>query len=83
MKPHTASIKALFSYLFEHLLEDLEKQNAESPIFRGFLNGMSEDYLRRHRPAEIVRDFIAGMTDHYFLSQCPQNLRPGYIDCCE
>jgi dGTPase len=83
MKPHTAAIRGLFNYLFEHLLEDLEKQNTESAIFKGFLNGMSEDYLGRHRPAEIVRDFIAGMTDQYFLSQCPEKLRPGFIDCCE
>jgi dGTP triphosphohydrolase len=26
-----------------------------------------------------VRDFISGMTDQYFLNQCPEHLRPGYI----
>lgn len=83
MKPHTATIRNLFDYLFEHLLEGLERQTTDSAIFKGFLNGMSDDYLRRHRPAEIVRDFIAGMTDQYFLSQCPEKLRPGFIDCCE
>jgi dGTPase len=83
VKPHTAAIRDLFQYLFEHSLRDLEKEKTKSVIFRGFLNGMSEDYLQRHKPAEIVRDFIAGMTDQYFLSQCPQKLRPGFIDCRE
>jgi dGTPase len=83
MKPHSAAIRDLFKHLFENLLEDLAQQRAESVIFRGFLNGMSDDYLKRHQSAEIVRDFIAGMTDQYFLSQCPEELRPGFIDCCE
>jgi dGTPase len=79
MKPHTAAIRELFRRLFAQYLDDLAQQRQASVIFRGFLNGMSEAYLGRHTPAEIVRDFISGMTDQYFLNQCPEHLRPGYI----
>ncbi len=79
MKPHSALLQELFRRLFDHFLEDLERQRTESVIFQGFLNGMSGDYLERHRPAEVVRDFIAGMTDRYFLDLCPADMRPGFL----
>ena len=81
MKPHTRRIRDLFRRLFEQFLDDFSRGREESVLFNGFLNGMSADYIERHRPAEIVRDFIAGMTDQYFLSQCPPELRPDYIEC--
>ena len=70
------TIQRLFKRLFERYLEDIEKNNHDSVIFRGFLSEMSDDYIQRHRKEEIVRDFIAGMTDQYFLRQCPGHLRP-------
>jgi dGTPase len=78
MKPQSSSIQCLFKYLFDQCLSDLE-HGREGSAIAGFVGGMSADYTRRHRPAEIVRDFIAGMTDHYFLAQCPEKMRPGYI----
>ncbi len=71
IKRHTAGIQRLFTALFHRFLTDIETENRSSPIFAGFLDGMSEAYLSAHRPPEIVRDFIAGMTDQYFLKQCP------------
>jgi dGTPase len=76
IKQYTATIRKLFDFLFDHYLEDLEKENRRSQIFVGFLKDMSQDYVQSHHPAEVVRDFIAGMTDRYFLDQCPENLRP-------
>jgi dGTPase len=78
MKPHSATIKGLFRYLFETCLQDLAAGREGSAVW-GFACGMSADYRANLQPAEIVRDFIAGMTDHYFLGQCPERLRPGYI----
>jgi dGTPase len=76
IKKHTNRIKELFGLLFERYLDDLEKENAESAIFRSYLRDISEDYIAGHKKEEIVRDFIAGMTDRYFLMQCPAKLRP-------
>lgn len=76
IKQYTATIRKLFDFLFDHYLEDLEKENRRSQIFVGFLKDMSQDYVQSHHPAEVVRDFIAGMTDRYFLDQCPENFRP-------
>jgi dGTPase len=76
IKKHTDTIKNLFEMLFEKYLDDIEKENRASVIFKGFLEDMSEDYIQNHCKEEIVRDFIAGMTDQYFLRQCPEDMRP-------
>jgi dGTPase len=81
MKPYTELIRNLFRRLFEEYLDAVLHRRQESVIFRGFLNGFAPEYLEQHEPAEIVRDFIAGMTDHYFIAQCPEHLRPTYIQC--
>ncbi|MBW2407952.1 MAG: phosphohydrolase, partial [Deltaproteobacteria bacterium] len=80
IKKDTDTIKTLFGMLFEKYLDDIEKENRSSVIFKGFLEDMSEDYIQNHRKEEIVRDFIAGMTDQYFLRQCPENMRPEIIN---
>ncbi|MCG6910324.1 MAG: HD domain-containing protein [Deltaproteobacteria bacterium] len=79
-KKESKKIKALFEYLFERFLKDLERQNINSVIFQGFLNGKSDDYLNGHKREEIVRDFIAGMTDRFFLRQAPAHMRPHLVD---
>ncbi len=76
IKKHTDNIKNLFEILFEKYVQDVEKENKSSVIFKGFLENMSLVYLESHCKEEIVRDFIAGMTDQYFLRQCPEKLRP-------
>jgi dGTPase len=76
IKQHTGRIKALFEWLFEKYLADIQHQRRSSVIFRQFLKDMTPDYMQQHQPAEIVRDFISGMTDQYFLDQCPEAMRP-------
>ncbi len=68
-------IRDLFEMLFNQYLEDIERENRDSVIYKGFLSDMSDEYVEQHRNEEVVRDFIAGMTDHYFLRQCPENMR--------
>ena len=75
-KIHSATIKKLFSRLFEMRLDELESNQRSSDIFSGFLADMSESYIAGHSAPEIVRDYIAGMTDRYFLHQFPENMRP-------
>jgi dGTPase len=76
IKSQSEKIKLMFGLLFEKYMEDLQKGNEESDIFKGFLDGMSEDYKAKRKYPEIVRDFISGMTDEYFLSQCRKRLFP-------
>jgi dGTPase len=83
MKPHALIIRDLFRRLFDGCLDDFVRQRTDAVIFKSFLNGMSATYTSRHQPAEIVRDYIAGMTDRYFLSQFPEELRPGFVECCQ
>jgi len=80
IKKNTNTIKKLFGILFEKYLDDIEKENRESVIFKGFLEDMSENYIQNHCKEEIVRDFIAGMTDQYFLRQCPEDMRPQILN---
>ena len=80
IKKNTDTIKKLFGILFEKYLDDIEKENRASVIFKGFLEDMSEDYIQNHCKEEIVRDFIAGMTDQYFLRQCPEDMRPKIVN---
>ena len=68
-------IRDLFEMLFGQYHEDIERENRDSVIYKGFLSDMSDEYVEQHRNEEVVRDFIAGMTDHYFLRQCPENMR--------
>jgi dGTPase len=76
VKEQTPKIRLMFQLLFEKYIDDLEKGNENSDIYRGFLQGMSSTYKEQTPPPEMVRDFVAGMTDAYFLGQCRKNLMP-------
>jgi dGTPase len=79
IKKHLKGIKDMFRFLFERYLNDLEKKDATSFIFKDYLEGVSENYRKKHSNAQIVRDFIAGMTDSYFIDKIPQKMRPEYV----
>ncbi|MCP3898844.1 MAG: HD domain-containing protein [Desulfobacteraceae bacterium] len=80
IKTHLKGIKDMFRFLFEKYLNDLEKQNETSFIYKDYLEGLSGNYQKKHSNAQIVRDFIAGMTDSYFINKIPKKLRPEYVD---
>ena len=67
IKSQHAKIEKAFDLLFEHYLDDLQKERKESPLFRDFLNILSPEIQEKYPPAFLVRDFLAGMTDEYFL----------------
>ncbi|HIJ57331.1 MAG TPA: HD domain-containing protein [Deltaproteobacteria bacterium] len=75
IKQNLNIIRDLFEMLFNQYLEDIERENRDSVIYKGFLSDMSEEYVEQHSNEEVVRDFIAGMTDQYFLRLCPENMR--------
>lgn len=57
-----------FDKVFNKFLNDLEKQNKESAIYKVFINNMTDEYINNNDNRKIVIDFIAGMTDDYFIS---------------
>jgi dGTPase len=59
-------IAGAFRLMFEHFLDDLEKNRSSSIIFRHFLNNRSEKYLEESSRPVKVRDYLATMTDRYF-----------------
>jgi dGTPase len=76
IKGEVGKIGRLIETLFDLYLEDFSKENRQSDLFSGFLDGMSEEYLDNHSPAEVIRDFIAGMTDAFFMRQCQLRFLP-------
>ncbi len=80
IKNHLKGIKNMFRFLFDKYLDDLEKQDRTSFIFKDYLKGLSKSYQQKHSNGQIVRDFIAGMTDSYFINKIPENMRPEYVD---
>ena len=67
------SIKPMMAQMYDRLLDDLNRQNQNSPIFRHHINYVNKAYYERKVPYEqtelnqIVVDYIAGMTDDYFI----------------
>ena len=62
-------IKFMFEYLFETYLNDLNKENKNSNIYKVFLNDMDYNYLVNTSKTRMVIDYIAGMTDEYFIRE--------------
>lgn len=62
-------IKFMFEYLFEIYLNDLNKENKNSNIYKVFLNDMDYNYLVNTSKTRMVIDYIAGMTDEYFIRE--------------
>ncbi|MBP2030862.1 dGTPase [Methanohalophilus levihalophilus] len=68
LKEQVPKIEYMYSYLFDHFLNDIEKENKKSLVYEHMINldWISKAYLANAQPAEIVRDYLAGMTDRYF-----------------
>jgi len=62
--------------MFDKYLEDIEKNNRGSKIFKHFLDHKSPEYREGFSPAEQVRDFIATMTDRYYNEEIKDYLLP-------
>ncbi|MBW2467451.1 MAG: HD domain-containing protein [Deltaproteobacteria bacterium] len=69
IKKDFTKIQNCYRVLFEAYVEDVEKQNRQSEIYKEKLNTMACDYLESQPAAVKARDFIAGMTDDYFLKE--------------
>lgn len=61
--------KLMLETLYDKYLDDLNKGNNESIIYKSYLNNMDESYLKNNTKERIVLDYIAGMTDDYLKMQ--------------
>ena len=65
--------KPMMRDIYVRLLDDLLRENKESPIFTQHIDYINKSYYKRTTPYEenepnsIVVDYIAGMTDNYFI----------------
>ncbi len=68
LKKESEKIRFMYTTLFEHFMDDLDKKNEDSLIYPDMkkLDWISSEYINNATPPEIVRDYIAGMTDRYF-----------------
>lgn len=66
IKTQHKKLQKMMELIFESCLEDLEKENTKTPIYRDFLNNMDESYITSTSKVQIVIDYISGMTDRYF-----------------
>jgi len=76
VKQSNSVIHRTMRIMFEKYLEDIEKGNTESKIFKHFLNHKIDEYLDSFQPAEKVRDFIATMTDRYYNEEVKAYMLP-------
>jgi dGTPase len=67
VKAESSKIKAMYSLVFNRLVEDVGEKDHSSTVFANFLKRLGGRYIHAHNPFEIVRDFIAGLTDSAFL----------------
>lgn len=71
-------IRQLFEMLYEKLLDDVEKKNKQSPIYKHHIDMINirrhyyaaDRYENENTPDDIVTDYIASMTDDYFIDLC-------------
>ena len=71
---YTDYLREKFEFIFQRSLEDLERNDTQSPIFTDHIDYIDDtDYTTYYEPikkqkglALIVRDYIAGMSDNYF-----------------
>ncbi len=68
-RPDFELIHHCYEALFEHYLQQLQREPEGDRNSWGFLDSMGREYLQEHTPAAMVRDYLAGMTDAYFLRQ--------------
>jgi len=72
---HEQSIRPLFGTLYMRLLEDIERRDERSIIWRHHVRFVEQarsyyddqSYVQKTAPDQIVVDFIASMTDDYFI----------------
>lgn len=82
LKVKSAQVKRSYRILFELLLQDLEKNNEKSHIWKNFLHNKPEKYLNSSNAVQKTIDYISGMTDGYFVKTLESIIVPKQIEIC-
>jgi len=67
VKKESDKIRGMYALIFASLVDAIEADDYNSPIFTQFLVQMNPEYQARHIQYEMVRDFIASLTDSAFM----------------
>lgn len=79
LKTESNKIKQGYRILFSYLLDDLDKHQSESYIWKEFLCNKPEKYLAETNPLQKVVDYISGMTDSFFVRTLEKLIIPKRI----
>lgn len=71
-KEQIAKYELMFRTVFANCLQALRIKNANSNIYKVYLNQMPKQYLANNSQERIVIDYLAGMTDDYLINQYQQ-----------
>ena len=71
-KEQIAKYELMFRTIFANCLQALRIKNANSNIYKVYLNQMPKQYLANNSQERIVIDYLAGMTDDYLINQYQQ-----------
>lgn len=76
IKNESEKVAKMFNLLFDVYLDDIDKGNKESAIFKYYLSKIKNPDYRETSSKRVVVDFIAGMTDGFFNSQFKERFMP-------
>lgn len=80
LKTESEKIRRAYRLLFEILLEDYEKNDRNSHLWKDYLSTRTENYLKKYTPTQKIIDYIATMTDHYFINTLKKLILPKKIE---
>lgn len=80
LKVESKKVQRSYRYMFETLLDDLEKNREQSYIWINYLATKNEKYLQSTSPVQNVVDYISGMTDSFFVRSLEKILVPRRIE---
>lgn len=80
LKVESKKIKLSYRILFTLLLEDLEKLEDKSYLWKNFVESKGEAYKNHTKSVQMVVDYIAGMTDSFFVRTLEKLAVPRRID---
>lgn len=76
LKLESIKVERSYKILFEILLEDFDKNQENSYIWKSFLHNKTEKYREETSSVRMVIDYISGMTDSFFCSNLGKTHRP-------
>lgn len=79
LKVESQKVRKSYRLLLEHLLEDYQRNDQKSHLWKHFLHNKPVAYTENSTAIQKVVDYIAGMTDSYFIRTFQRLLVPEQI----